>query len=103
MRTAARYQRATRGSMSVRTGACRVRTECRPGTANAGTLSALFVIRMPRAKAHTNTLGDTDEFRRLAELQCTLAREIALDNVDDAARPGRHHDDPGRDKHRFRN
>src|SRR6202048_5626020 len=90
MRTAARYQRATRASTSVRTGACRARTECRPGTANAGTLSALFVIRMPGAKAHANTLGDTDEFRRVAELQCTLAREIALDKVDDAARRGGH-------------
>src|SRR4051812_46709669 len=105
IRTAATYQIATSANTTVATGAMRTssgwpRKARRRG---AGRAIALFVIGMPRAQAGANAMCDLEEFRRLADLQGTLARKIAVDDIDDAAGPRRHHHDPGRQEHRLGN
>src|SRR6516162_2159122 len=95
IRTAATYQLAISGISTASTGACRASAGCRLGALRRGKESALPVIGMSGAKAHANPLGDLDELRGLANLERTLARETAFDDIDDAAGPLRHDDDPG--------
>src|SRR6201987_846926 len=58
---------------------------------------------MSCAQTSAYTLGEFQESRRLPDLQRAIGWEIAIDDVDDAARPRRHHDDPAREEHRFGN
>src|SRR5580698_11359648 len=105
--TAATYQIAINASTITTTGAKRTTVGCQRISAGRAAenvplvTEALLVIGMTRAQARAHALRDLEEFRRLANFQRTVAREIATDNVDDPSRPRRHDDDLGRQEHRL--
>src|SRR5262252_9396555 len=99
---AATYQIAINAAITTATGARSAihgwrrggRELRRAGSPPMG--NALLVIGVSGAQAHAHALGDLEEFRRLANFERAVAREVARNDVDDAARPRRHYHDPGR-------
>src|SRR6185437_4765086 len=64
----------------------------------------LFIdVAVSRAQAEPDAMRDLGETRILADLEIAVARQIALDDVDDAAGPRRHHHDAARQEHRLGN
>src|SRR3546814_5583233 len=63
------------------------------------------MIRRPPRSTRTDTLFPYTtlfrSFRRLADVEPAVARQVAVDHVDDATRPRAHDDDLGRQEHRF--
>src|SRR5260370_15287200 len=57
---------------------------------------ALLVIGMSRAQAHAHPPGDVQEFGRFANFKRAITRQVAGDDIDDAAGAWRHHHDPPR-------
>ncbi len=56
----------------------------RPGE---GFKPASILIAMPRPEAFADAMGDLQEFRRFADVECAVARQIAVDHIGDT--PGR--------------
>src|SRR4051812_12587042 len=102
--SAATYQITMSARIVVASGAWRSTRgwRARGAVARSGSASELLVIGMSRTQAGTDALGNPEKFRRLADLQRAVARKIAIDDIDDAAGPRRHHHDPARQEHRFR-
>src|SRR5271155_1240181 len=101
--TAATYQIAISATTITTTGADRTTAGCQLICAGLAVAKALLVIGMTRTQPGAHPLRDLDEFRRLAKLQCAVARKIAGDDIDDPPRARRHHDDLGRQEYRFGN
>src|SRR3984957_492250 len=107
MRIAAMYQTTIRTSKMISTGARSAiqrghRNRCGASACEASLVAGvLLVIGMPRAQSRAHALGDLQKRRRLADFEGAVAREIAGDDVDDAAGPRRHHHDPGRQEYRL--
>src|SRR4051812_6782047 len=102
--SAATYQITTSAKIVAASGAWRsIRGwRARDAVARSGSASELLVIGMSCAQPGTDALGDSEKLRRLADLQRPVARKIAVDDIDDAAGTRRHHHDPARKEHRFR-
>src|ERR1700716_4238083 len=103
--TAAMYQIAISAKTMVTIGAQRSTSGCCRSICDldTGRASALLIIRVPRPQPNAHALRDLQKFRRLADLQGAVARKVAVDDIDDPARPRRHHHDPAPQKHRFGN
>src|ERR687897_2784056 len=98
--TAPRYQSATIASTTTVTGPALPSGARAAGRARR--LSASVVIGMAGPEALADPVRDLQEVRRLADLEPALAPERArVDDVDDAARPRRHHDDLRGQEHRL--
>src|SRR5258705_13960629 len=88
--TAATYQSA---ATTMITGARSAIARCRHRDRSRGhdfdaALSApraLLVIGMPRAQAYAHPSRDFEEFGRLADLKRAITRQVAGDDIDDAA------------------
>src|SRR5687767_9655639 len=53
------------------------------------------VIGVTRAQTVADTMGDTQEFLGVTKIERAVRRKVAIDDVDDAAGPRRHHNDAG--------
>src|SRR5437016_1923124 len=99
--TAAKYQITINAATMTTTGPALPARKRRQGETARRRESVSLVIGMPGAQTGANPMGDLDEFRRIANLQRAVFREIAGDHVDDAAGTRRHDHDLGRQKHRL--
>src|SRR3982750_4326410 len=57
-----------------------------------------ILIGMPRAQGLADAVRDGEEFRRLANVELALARQVAIDHFENAPRPRAHHHDAGREE-----
>src|SRR5438045_8036435 len=97
---AARYQIAMSAITMTATGAAlpdhrRTNVERERGIAS-------LVIGMAGPQALPDPVGDLQKFRRLPDVERTVAREIAGNDVENFSRTRRHHHDPGRQEHGLR-
>src|SRR3546814_9707422 len=74
-----------------------------PRYAKPGGRSASVVIAFPCAQPLAHPVGDAHELGALADVEGAVARQLAVDDVDDAPRPRRHDDDARRQEHRLGN
>src|ERR1700741_4976331 len=95
MATAAKYQIAISARTTVMSGAFRATSGWlqKGAERRRGRASALLVIGVPRPQPGANPLRYLEEFRRFPDLDRPVGREVAVDDVDDAARAWRHHHD----------
>src|SRR6202034_637818 len=63
----------------------------------------LLVIGMAGAQAGADALRDFQKLWRFSDFERAVARKIAVDDVDDPARPRRHDYNLAGEKYRFRN
>src|SRR6185295_14410231 len=92
---AARYHTARMMTTTVRTGSTWP-SASRRGARSAG---ASMVMRLAGAQRDADPVGDGEELRRLADIEGAVGRQVAIDDLDDAAGPRAHHHDLARQEH----
>src|SRR5262249_54208611 len=101
--TASPYQSTINPTTTVATGnAARMTLPNAPRRTGAGTTAASVVIAVPRVQRLTYVMGDFEEARALANVEPSIGWQIALDDLEDAARARAHHNDAIGQEHGFR-
>src|SRR5262245_57844655 len=88
--TAAKYQITTMAKIRVRTGRALPSNALEIIRGRGSTISK--VIGMTGAQSVADAMGDVQERLGVADVECAIGRKVAIDDVDDATRTRRHHD-----------
>src|SRR3546814_3057315 len=101
--TAPRYQRTSSARQTTAGGPAwpAKARESAPRAATRGGNSASVVIAVSGAQALAHAVGDLREAAALAQVEGAVGRELAVDDVDDAAGARRHDDDLRRQEDRL--
>src|SRR3546814_20214018 len=101
--TAPRYQRTSSARQTTAGGPAwpAKARESAPRAATRGGDSASVVIAVSGAQALPHAVGDLREAAALAQVEGAVGRELAVDDVDDAAGARRHDDDLPRQEDRL--